>query len=376
MGPHVLVIGAGTIGLACARHLASRDDSRDVRVTLVDGATGSREASWAAAGILGAGSENAEDGPLFRLAKEAHAEWPRYAAALEQETGVSLGLRGEGTLWVASSPAEVDRLRARERFLVTHGIEARWLDRGEAATREPRLSDAGLGALWIGERRLDNRSLWRALDQDVRRRGVSVVTGTSVLALEERAGRVSGVRTARETFEGDAVVLAAGAWSRALATATGLTLPMSPVKGQMVRLEASDGFLSHVVKGEGAYAVPRTGQGIVVGSTMEETGFDKSLDAGVLDGLVAAATRLVPDLSTLARCESWAGLRPRLADGLPALGPVRSRPGLFVATGHYRNGILLCAVTGRLVGDAVLGRVDPLLAAFDPERFASHRLQE
>jgi glycine oxidase len=109
----------------------------------------------------------------------------------------------------------------------------------------------------------------------------------------------------------------------------------------------------------------------VLGTTSETAGFDRSLDEGTLAGIQAAVARLVPAVASAPRTEAWAGFRPRLADGLPAIGPVPSRPGLFVATGHYRNGILLAEVTGRLVADAVLGRVDPACAAFSPERFGT-----
>jgi glycine oxidase len=210
----------------------------------------------------------------------------------------------------------------------------------------------------------------------VRVRADEVVVDLLVDARDgERAGagaRVIGARTERDVLRAEAVVLAAGAWSDALAKTAGLSLPTTPVKGQMVRLTAVDGLVRHVVKRGSAYAVPRAGQGIVVGTTSEQAGFDRSLDEVVLDGLVRETARLVPALSDLVRAEAWSGFRPRLADGLPAVGRVAARPGLFLATGHYRNGVLLCAATGRGVADAVLGRADAptgeTLRACSPDR--------
>ena len=148
-------------------------------------------------------------------------------------------------------------------------------------------------------------------------------------------------------------------------------LPTKPVKGQMLRLAAPDGFLRHVVKRGIAYSVPHRGHGLVTGTTAEDVGFHRGVDPAALDRMVADAAALVPDVAGLPRAEAWAGFRPRLADGLPALGRVAARPGLFVATGHFRNGILLADLTGRLVADAVFGRDDARLSAFSPDRFGA-----
>ena len=271
---------------------------------------------------------------------------------------------------LARSAEEATSLGAKDEFLRRHGVESRWLDPAASRAQEPRLEGPILGAVWIREGRLDNRALWRAYEASCRGRGVVLRAGEAVTSVREEDGRVVGVATAAGTEPADVVVLAAGAWSDALAATADLRLPMVPVKGQMVRLRGPDDFLRHVVKASLNYAVPHRGGEIVVGTTAETVGFDRDLDEAVLTRLVQDISAWVPGLAALARVESWCGFRPRLEDGLPAIGPVGGRPGLFVATGHYRNGILLADLTARLVATAVAGGRDDRLAAFSPDRFA------
>ena len=365
MAQTVVVVGGGVIGLATARALSMRGAA----VVVLESGALAREASWAAAGILGVGSESPDDGPLFRLRLDAWRGWPGTAAALFEETGIDVGLAASGTLLVALDAAEAAALDARRAVLQSAAIPAARLDARAARAKEPALGPDLVAALWIGEGRLDNRRLLEAYEASCRARGVRIETGRGVERLSTRGDRVVGAIAGGKTFEADAVILASGAWSEALARTAGLSLPTVPIKGQMARLDAPDGFLSHVAKRGLPYAVPRAGRGVIVGTTSEIAGFDKGVGADAAAELVLAIRRFVPGLAAFPVVESWAGLRPRLSDGLPAIGPVRSRPGLFVATGHHRNGILLCEETGRLVAAAVFGEVDPRLAAFAPERF-------
>ena len=360
-----IVVGAGVIGLSCARALGDRG----AQVVVLDGNTGSQESSWAAGGILGPESEHATDSPLFRLSLDALAAWPEALARLRTETRVAIAYDATGTLLVALTPSDRAELEARAKFLSGAGLPATLLDGAAARAREPRLAPGILGALHLAEARLDNRALWTALREACTRHGLDVRIETPVEAVIQRGGRVTGVRVGGTVLEADAVLLAAGAWSEGLAKSSGLVLPTKPVKGQMLRLAAPDGFLSHVVKRGIAYSVPHRGHGLVTGTTAEDVGFHRGVDPAALDRMIADAAALVPDIAGLARAEAWAGFRPRLADGLPALGRVPSHPGLFVATGHFRNGILLADLTGRLLAEAVLGHDDPRLASFSPERF-------
>ncbi len=364
MAIRVAVLGGGVIGLASARALAGRGASVD----LFEANTRSKESSWAAAGILGPGSEFAEDSPHFRVALEALRRWPGLAAELGAETGIDLAFSDEGTILVAATEEEMGALRARARFLSGAGLPAEVLTTEAARGIEPALGPGIVGGIHVREGRLDNRALWAALLASCKKRGVGMRLGEPVLALARDGNRVRGVRLKDGEPPFDAVVVAAGAWSRQLGATVGLPLPTVPVKGQMVRLAAPDGALRHVVKRGLAYAVPHRGRGVVVGTTAEEVGFDRTTHEEALAGLVGACARLIPAAANWARVEEWMGFRPRLPDMLPAIGAVPSRPGLFVATGHYRNGILLCAATGDLIAGAVLGQPDPRLASFSPGR--------
>jgi len=359
------VLGAGVIGLSVARSLADRGAA----VTVLDASPAAREASWAAGGILGLGTEYAADGPGYRLARFAFDRWDDVARRLREETGVPLEVTHAGTLLIPKDEAETAALEARGAFHRSVGLASAMLDGPGARRVEPRLAPGTRAALFVPEARLDNRRLLDALDAACRRRGIPVRVGVRALRCVEAGGRVAGVETTEGRLPATAVVVATGAWSEEMAATAGLALPMVPVKGQMLRLDAPDGFLGPIVKQGPQYLVPQAGRGIVVGTTAEEVGFARGTDEAALARIHAAAVGLVPDVASLPRVEAWAGFRPRLPDLLPALGPVASRPGLFLATGHFRNGILLCEATGELVARAVLGDVDPMLRAFDPERF-------
>ena len=360
-----IVVGGGVVGLATARALAGEG----LLVTVLEGAARSQEASWAAAGILGAGSERLSDA-LLPWALEALAAWPGTARDLRAESGVDVHLRTEGTLLVALEREDEPALAERAARLAAHGLRAARLGRSEALAREPALTPDVREALHVPEARVDNRRLWDALARAAAARGVTVRTGETVDGLLDRGGRVTGVRAAGRDLEADVVVVAAGAWSDALARAAGVALPLTPVKGVLARVDVPDGTLFHVVKRDLPYAVPREGFGVVVGTTSEEAGFDRTVSPAATAAVVAATGRLVPALAGARVVDAWTGFRPRLADGLPAIGAVPGRPGLFLATGHHRNGILLCEATARLVADAVLWRPNPRLAAFSPARFA------
>ena len=363
---NVVIVGSGVIGLACARALARAG----VVATVVDGGAHGREASIAAAGILGAGSESTEDTPLLRLSLEALSEWPSTVAALGRESRRTIDMRSEGSLLLGFDGADTAALDARGRVHRGAGLASRLLTGDEVRRLEPRVSPRAVAALHVPEARIDNPTLHAAYEEACRVLGVVTRSGAQATEIVDVGGRVAGVRVGDATLPADAVVIAAGAWSDALAATAGVRLPNRPIKGQLVRVEAPDGFLSHVVKRGLAYAVPHTGRGLVLGTTSEDAGFDRGLSTTIEADVRRAAEELVVGLGSRPVLETWMGFRPRLDDGLPAIGPVASRPGLFLATGHYRNGILLAEITGTLVARAVLGDLDPRLAPFSPDRFA------
>ncbi len=226
----------------------------------------------------------------------------------------------------------------------------RLLESPELARVEPALAATVPAALHIPGGQVDPRRLLSALHSACGARGVILRYGEAVERIEDtRVALRSGSALAC-----DLAVVASGAWTPALVRATGLALAGEPVKGQMIRLEARDSLLGRFVHSRDAYLVPRAGAGLVVGSTMVETGFAKDQDADAIERLAEGARALVPALARAPIRETWTGLRPRLAGGRPLVARLRER--LVVATGHFRNGILLCAATAEAIADLAVGR--------------------
>ncbi len=331
-------------------------------------------ASWAAAGMLAAGIE-AEPGELDLLALNRRSQdlWPAFAAELERQTGASVGLRQEGTIVVALTRDDAAQLRFSYDFQRQHGIAVEWLTAADARRREPHLHPNLAAAVFSpGDHQVDNRLVVRALERAFIAAGGILRTHAPVEAVETHDNRVTGVRVAGSHHEADVVVVAAGAWSGQI---EGLPapLPVRPVKGQMLalRMDAAAPLLSHVVWAPKAYLVPRRDGRLIVGATTEERGFEPSLTAGGILALLEGAWRAMPGIEELAIDEMWVGFRPGSRDDAPVLGP-SGVPGLVLATGHHRNGILLTPVTAEAVARYVLdGEVDPVIAPFALARFGA-----
>jgi glycine/D-amino acid oxidase-like deaminating enzyme len=353
----VAVVGAGIVGAATARALARRG----IEVELIDAG----EVSGGTTG-LGEGNVLCSDkhgGPELELALLGRAAYDEIEAAY----GERARIRRKGALVVHRSEAGLAAEAGRIERLRAAGVECELLEPGQARALEPELSGGILGATWVpGDLQCDPRAIARAMAEEP---GVTVRTHTRVQALS--------------ALRADEVVLAAGPWSAALAATAGLHLPVEPRKGQLVRLGGRLDVRHKVVDGGylAAVAAPEAGLqvstvietthdgAVLVGSSRERTGFDTNVDPAVTTALLAAARELVPGVAALAPQAAWAGLRPWLPDGLPAIG--RSRTGLWVATGHEGAGVGLGPITGELLAAAISGAAPPLsLAPFDPDRFA------
>jgi D-hydroxyproline dehydrogenase subunit beta len=374
----VAVVGAGIVGCATAWELARRG----VRVALVERG----EVSSGTTG-LGEGNVLCSDkaaGPELTLAVRGLALFDE----LEEVLGDEAGIRRKGALVVytdeagwAAEPARLEPLRAA-------GVECELLAPGEARAAEPELGAAVLGASFFPrDLQCAPRAVARALAREAERLGAAVLTGRRVERIAVRAGRVEGLAGGGGLVAADRVVLAAGAWSAPLARSAGLALPVEPRKGQLVRLERRPGFLRHKLI-DGGYMAAVAGAGaelqlssvvettldghVLVGSSRERRGFDLEVDPRVGRALLAEAARIVPAVAELAVDGQWAGLRPWLPGGLPAIGPSRTAEGLWVATGHEGAGVALGPLTGRLVAQEMCGERPELeLAPFDPDRFAA-----
>jgi glycine oxidase len=367
----VVVIGGGIIGTAVAWRCARRG----VRVTVVD-PDPTRGAWHTAAGMLAPATEaQFTETPLLRLNLAAAQQWPEFAAELEQDSGLPIGFRTCGTLLVAWDGADLADLRRLHTFAISLGVDAHLVDGGELRGLEPALAP-GLpgGYLAPGDHQVDPRRLHAALVVAARRRGVTFVESAAALLVDRE--QVRGVRVeGGRVLATSRVVLAAGAWSGQIAGVPGTdAVPVRPVKGQTLRLRLTGRpRLSRVVrasvKGSPVYLVPRADGGIVVGASSEEAGFDVEPRAGAVYELLRDAQSLVPELGEAVLDEISTGLRPGSPDNAPLIGPADAE-GLFVATGHHRNGVLLTPATADAI-TAMLVDYDfaELVRPFAPQRF-------
>jgi len=328
------------------------------------------EASSGAAGMLTAQAHTDEPGPLFDLMLASRSLYKPLAEELRQRTDLDIEYRTLGHL-VPALTAEEDELVARRvAWQAARGLPAVRLSAKEARELEPGLSPAVRGAGWFPEdHHVNNTAVTQALASATLRLGGQVRVDCTVVDLVREGERVTGVRTLEETISADTVLLCVGAWSRQFKAAAGLPLPIIPAKGQIVVARLNSPALQHVVYGPGAYAVPRPSGEHIIGSTLEYVGYDKRVTVEAVTGILARMTALAPALREAEMVASWACLRPAAPDGLPILGPIPGRRGLLVATGHFRNGILLAPITGKLIAELVTeGKPTISLQPFRPDR--------
>jgi glycine oxidase len=375
--PHVVIIGAGIVGLGIAWRLAPR-----AAVSVFDRGKAGAGASHAAAGMLAACCE-AEPGEevLVALGRESQARWPAFAAELERASGVDVELRREGTLVLALTADDQAEIAHRLEFQRRLDLPLEWLSAAATREREPHLAGKIAGALFSPQdHQVDNRKLVTALRIAAEAAGATIHEHRPVKDFVVQGGRAKGVALEDGSIAAaDIVVLAAGAWSR---TIGGLPPdrrpPVRPVKGQMLALQmdAAAPLLNHVLWAPGAYLVPRRDGRLVIGGTVEERGFDETITAGGMLTLLEAAWRAIPAVEELPIAETWVGHRPGSRDDAPILGrgPLE---GLFYATGHHRNGVLLAPVTADAMARLILDDVvEPAIKPFGLERFLPARAAE
>jgi glycine oxidase len=371
-GADVIVVGGGVVGCSVAWHLAREG----LDVVLLERSVLAGQASGAAAGMLAPVGEGAVGSALLRYGLESLARFPSLCEELRELSGVDPEFEPSGILRLAQTGAEERALRAKGAALRSLGLDLEWLDEREADSAQPGLAEDLRGALWSPrEANLRSPLLVSAYAGAARALGARIVTAAPVVGLQLEGDQVVGVRSAEGSCEAGCVVVATGAWCGDLAEWLPArfgspVLPIEPVRGQIVSLDAPLPPLRTIVWGEGAYLVPKRDGSVVVGATEERVGFDCRVTAEGVGGLLAAATRLVPALREAGFRRSWAGLRPGSPDGLPAIGWLPGVNGLLVAAGHHRTGVLLSPTTGAVVRDLVLGKDAGAAAiAFDPARW-------
>jgi glycine oxidase len=353
----VLIVGAGIMGSAIARELAHRGCSVRVLEKSIPGA----EASSVAAGILAPHVEH-DDGPLRALGIASRDAYESLAQSLREETGIDVGFVRSGVL-VLSNDVEIGRQLA-----VRYDG---WLDARDVRRLEPALGDGVVGG-WrhADEAQVDPPHVLRALVQSAERSGARFTSGAAVTGLARRGDRIVGVETDHGVVDADHVILAAGAWtSRVPGLPRVLASAVSPVRGQLLRAELRAPIVRHILYSEAGYIVPRPDGRVVIGATMEEAGFTKEVTLGAVATLSAHATRIVPALASARFVEADVSFRPASIDGLPLIGRT-ALDGLWLATGHFRNGILLAPATATMIASLITDSTP----AHDPRPFDPRRL--
>ena len=368
MSTDVVVAGGGLIGLS----VAWRTAQRGLSVTVVDDAPGAG-ASRAAAGMLAPVTEAGYgEEQLLRLCLASLERYPAFVAEVERAGGVDVGLRTAGTLVVGFDEDDMRALDALHTFQRELGLAVERLPARAIRRREPALTPRLRGGLAVpGDHSVDGRALHAGLLAAARAEGVGLVTGrVSGLRIED--GRACGVRLADGAdVPAGAVVLALGAQSASLPGVP--PVPVRPVKGQILRLAGAAGLLTGtvraLVRGRSVYLVPYGDGSLVVGATVEDRGFDATVTAGGVHDLLHDAIEVVPGISELELVETLARWRPGTPDNAPVLGP-SGLPGLVLATGHYRNGVLLTPVTADVLAELLAtGRLPELATPFTADRF-------
>ncbi len=361
----IAVVGGGIIGLSCAWRLAQAGHP----VQLWDDSPG-QGASWAAAGMLAPVSELAPgEQALLRAGLASAAAWPGFASELEQTSGCEVDLDQGGSLLVGQNADDARLLRHHGQLLESYGLAAQSLSSKETRALEPALSPRITSGLWVAsDHSVNPRRVLQALLQALDRAGVQRHPHRA--QVHRRDGRVTGVRDPQgQLWPTDLVLLSAGYESGA--SLTGLGSAVRPVKGQILRLAGAQGLLQRTIRaascGVSVYFVPRRDGELIVGATMEDVGADHRVTAGGVQQLLRAALEVLPEVAELELVETMARFRPTLPDNGPLID--LAEPGLLVATGHYRGGVLLAPSTASAVVELAADRpLDPLIHPFSSTR--------
>jgi glycine oxidase len=366
------IIGGGIIGASVAWRLASEG----ARVTVFERARIGREASWAAAGLIGPQAETDAPGPFFDLCIAGKRAFDAIVDRLTRESGVDPEYDSHGVLYVAFEEKERARLMERARWQRAAGAQVEELTPAEARELAPVLAPSIIHALYLPtNRRTENRKLTQAYVNAAARAGAEFVEGARVAAIAMAGTRATGVVTDDGVVhEADIVVNAAGSWAGEIRGLEADGIRFRPVRGQIVCFEVQPGLVGPSLFCEEGILVPRRDGRLLAGSVFEEAGFNKSVTLGAIARIVNCAERMAPSLAEVPFREAWAGLRPATDDFLPVIGPSPRISNVLYAAGHFRSGILLSALTGEVIADLVKGRKPSVdLAPFSPARFGKSR---
>jgi len=345
MTKDVIIIGGGVIGCTIAWRLAQAG----LKVTVVERGRVGCEASRAAAGMLSPQGESQTPGPFFDLCLRSRAMYKHFAEELKETSGIDVEYKDEGTLFVVLDNEDDPEKTRWAEWQIQAGLSVEHVTPSVLRKIEPAVTENISRAIFLpDEHQVENRRLMDALEVTIKRAGVELIEDTEVTALSMERGRMTGVVAGSKHFKSGSVVLAAGAWSDRLLAPLGMTLNVIPARGQMIAVRGPISPIERVIHSSRVYIVPRRDGRILIGATVEYSGFRKAVTVAAIQTLLKTALNLIPSLKEFDLVETWSGLRPDTPDHLPIIG-LTWIDNLFLATGHFRNGILLAPVTAELI---------------------------
>ncbi|MBN8193163.1 glycine oxidase ThiO [Bacillus sp. NTK074B] len=353
----VLIVGGGVIGCSILYQLAKRGK----KILLIEKNQLASRASKAAAGMLGVHTELNGGSPLYRLAKNSRNMYQVLAQELKEVAGMDIEYVENGMIKMAGTEEEAQALRsAASQTDQDEGIE--WLSPLKLSAFEPHLSKQATGGLFIPrDGNVSAPKLTEALGVASVRLGADVKEYTDVYDFIVEGSRISGVQTSIGSFYASEIIVAGGAWSQSLLERIGVTLHSFPVKGECFSVKYSRKLVVRTIFTEGCYIVPKVGGQFLIGATEHPHTFDETISVSGIMKLMKKATDIIPDLVHADWEKAWSGIRPQTHGGLPTIGRSERWEGLSIATGHYRNGILLAPITGVMMADLMERKENPLL---------------
>lgn len=368
---NVLIVGGGVIGLSIARELHRRGVGK---ITIVERGLIGREASYAAAGMLAPNADNENHDDFYDLCSASCALYPEYAEAILAETDVDIELEQSGTLYLSFSDEDSEILNARYLWQKDAGVAVEHLSAEETLKAEPLVSPATRESLFYPDDwQVENRKLVAGLRRYAELNGIGIREQTEVQSLMTENGKAIGAQMDGTTFLAGATVITSGAWTSLIKIdRSPIPVLVKPIRGQMISFHPPEKMFQRVVFSGRGYIVPRRDGRVLSGATVEDAGFDQTTtDAGGRQ-LMRVAAEISPALTGYDIVDKWAGLRPFSLDGLPVLGEISSIKDLFVATAHFRNGVLLAPITAKLISEKIVdGIASKYLDVFSSNRWAS-----
>jgi glycine oxidase ThiO len=361
----IVVIGSGVIGHSIAFRL--KQDAPQLKIAVLGDPVNSLQASRAAAGMLAPFCECDRVDPFFRFCRESLDKFPEFLRELASVSETSVHFSFSGSLMPSSSYRET--WEERKAFFASEDIPHELWSRQQVRQKAPYLAEDCGEVMWVGEGQVNNRQMHDALIQASGKLGIHVLEANVSGFIRKGSSIVSAV-TDSGNISGERFVLASGSWSSQLARVLEVSIPLKPIKGQMCRVQLEDHFMDYTLHGKMTYIAPwREGNGFVIGSTMEDRGFDPSVEDEVIDRLIANAAEILPSLKMAPLIESWTGLRPAAEDLMPIMGKSGRYENLLYSSGHYRNGILLTPNQADYMSGIIRGTLSDEISAFSPSRY-------